>query len=364
MKYLISGGGTGGHIYPAVAIAKEILKNENDADILFVGTKNGLENDLIPREGFKLETITVQGFKRKISIDNLKTLKKAFIGLKDANKILKNFKPDIVIGTGGYVCGPVVMMAAIKGIPTLIHEQNAFPGMTNKILSRVVKIVAVSYEESIKYFKNKKKVVVTGNPIREEIFKTNREEALKNLGFSDKIPLIVSVGGSRGAEKINDTMINLLKDKSIKFQLLIITGNKQYDNFIKTLEKEKIILSNSTKIIAYCHNMADVYAAADIIICRAGAITLAEITAKGVASILIPSPNVTNNHQEYNARVLEKGKAAYVILEKDLNAEILKDKINYILENPQTLIDMKKNSLKLARFNAANDIYKLIKSIT
>ncbi|HAA64214.1 MAG TPA: undecaprenyldiphospho-muramoylpentapeptide beta-N-acetylglucosaminyltransferase, partial [Thermoanaerobacter sp.] len=195
MKYLFAGGGTGGHIYPAIAIAKEILKNEKDAQILFVGTKKGLENELVPREGFELKTITVQGFKRKLSLDTLKTIYKAMVGLKEAYDILKEFKPDVVIGTGGYVGGPVLMMAALKGIPTLIHEQNAFPGLTNKVLSRFVKVVAVSFEESVKYFKNKEKVVVTGNPIRRELLKVTKEEGLKNLGFYSDKPLIVSVGG-------------------------------------------------------------------------------------------------------------------------------------------------------------------------
>ncbi|EIW00878.1 undecaprenyldiphospho-muramoylpentapeptide beta-N-acetylglucosaminyltransferase [Thermoanaerobacter siderophilus] len=364
MKYLFAGGGTGGHIYPAIAIAKEILKNEKDAQILFVGTKKGLENELVPREGFELKTITVQGFKRKLSLDTLKTIYKAMVGLKEANDILKEFKPDVVIGTGGYVGGPVLMMAALKGIPTLIHEQNAFPGLTNKVLSRFVKVVAVSFEESVKYFKNKEKIVVTGNPIRRELLKVTKEEGLKNLGFYSDKPLIVSVGGSRGAEKINFTMVEFLKQKDKNLQVLIITGANQYEKVLEKVKTETINIDETVKIIPYCHNMQDVYAAADIIICRAGAITLAEITAKGVASILIPSPYVANNHQEYNARVLEKAGASYVILEKDLIAEELYKKIKYLLDNPQVLSRMRDNARKISKIDAAEKIYKLIKSIT
>ncbi|WP_028992143.1 undecaprenyldiphospho-muramoylpentapeptide beta-N-acetylglucosaminyltransferase [Thermoanaerobacter thermocopriae] len=364
MKYLFAGGGTGGHIYPPIAIAKEILNNEKDAQILFVGTKKGLENELVPREGFELKTITVQGFKRKLSLDTLKTIYKAVVGLKEANNILKKFKPDVVIGTGGYVCGPVLMVAALKGIPTLIHEQNAFPGLTNRVLSRFVKVVAVSFEESVEYFKNKDKVVVTGNPIRKELLEANREEGLKNLGFSLDKPLIVSVGGSRGAEKINFTMVELLKLKDKNLQVLIITGTNQYEKVLEKVKTENIYIDKTVKIIPYCHNMQDVYAATDIIICRAGAITLAEITAKGVASILIPSPYVANNHQEYNARVLEKSGASYVILEKDLTAEKLYKKLKYLLDNPHLLSKMRENAKKISKIEAAEKIYKLIKSIT
>ncbi|AIS52707.1 UDP-N-acetylglucosamine--N-acetylmuramyl-(pentapeptide) pyrophosphoryl-undecaprenol N-acetylglucosamine transferase MurG [Thermoanaerobacter kivui] len=364
MKYLFAGGGTGGHIYPAIAIAKEILKNEKDAQILFVGTKKGLENELVPREGFELKTITAQGFKRKLSLDTLKTVHKAIIGLKEANKILKEFKPDVVIGTGGYVCGPVLMMAALRGITTLIHEQNAFPGLTNKILSRFVKVVAVSFEESVKYFKNKEKVVVTGNPIRKELFETDRLEGMKRLGFSPDKPLVVSVGGSRGAEKINFIMVKLIKMKNKNLQVLMITGTNQYEKVLEKIKNDNLNLEESVKIIPYCHNMEDVYAAADIMVCRAGAITLAEITAKGVASILVPSPYVANNHQEYNARVLERAGAAYVILEKDLTAQGLYDKINYLLNNSSVLLGMKENAKKISKIDAAEKIYKLIKSIT
>ncbi|HHW57696.1 MAG TPA: undecaprenyldiphospho-muramoylpentapeptide beta-N-acetylglucosaminyltransferase [Clostridia bacterium] len=364
MRYLFAGGGTGGHIYPAIAIAKEILKNEKDAQILFVGTKKGLENEIVPKEGFELRTISVQGFKRKLSFDTFKTFYKAAVGLYEANKILRDFNPDVVIGTGGYVCGPIVMMAALKGIPTLIHEQNAFPGLTNKILSRYVKIVAVSFEESVKYFKYKNKIVVTGNPVRKELLETKREDGRKNLGFSLDKPLIVSVGGSRGAEKINFTMIEFLKFKNKNLQVLIITGANQYEKVLEKLKAEAIEVDETVKIIPYCHNMQDVYAAADVIICRAGAITLSEITARGVASILIPSPYVANNHQEYNARVLEKAVASYVILEKDLTAEELHSKIKYLFDNPQVISRMRDNARKIAKVDAAERIYKLIKSIT
>ncbi|ERM92807.1 MULTISPECIES: undecaprenyldiphospho-muramoylpentapeptide beta-N-acetylglucosaminyltransferase [Caldanaerobacter] len=364
MRYLFAGGGTGGHIYPAVAIAKEILKNEQDAQILFVGTEKGLEKELVPREGFELVTIEVQGFKRKLSFDTLKTVYKAFTGFKQANKILKDFKPHVVIGTGGYVCGPVLMAAVIKRIPTLIHEQNAFPGLTNRLLSPFVDIVAVSFEDSVKYFKKAKKVVVTGNPIREELLRVKKEEGREKLGFSMSKPLVVSVGGSRGAEKINSTMVELLKIKDRKFQVLIITGSSNYDKVLEKVKKENVVLDDSVKIVPYSHEMQYVYAAADIMICRAGAITLSEITAVGVPSILIPSPYVANNHQEYNARLLERQGASHVILEKDLDAKKLYEKIEYLLSEPSLLNEMREKAKSMSRTDASYKIYQLVKTIT
>ncbi|SNX52788.1 undecaprenyldiphospho-muramoylpentapeptide beta-N-acetylglucosaminyltransferase [Thermoanaerobacterium sp. RBIITD] len=363
MKYLMTGGGTGGHIYPAIAIANEIRRNENDADILFVGTEKGLEKELVPKSGYVLRTIRVKGFKRKISLDTIKTVKIAFDGLFDARRIINEFKPDIVIGTGGYVCGPVVMMAVLKHIPTLIHEQNAFPGITNRILSRFVNIVATAFEDSKKYFHNKDKVYVTGNPVRLEILNVNKDQALKKLGLVQDKKVIVSVGGSRGAAKINECMVDLLKYINDDVQILIITGKNQYDTVIKMMKDYDIGIKDNIKIIPYCYNMEDIYAVADIMICRSGAITLAELTATKTASILIPSPNVTHNHQEYNARVLEKNGAALIILEKDLSGKILYDKINSILKNPVLLEKMKVSAKKMSKVNAANDIYKLINKL-
>lgn len=363
MKYLLTGGGTGGHIYPAVAIADEIKRNDPDAEILFVGTKNGLESELVPKSGYELKTIRVKGFKRKISIDIFKTINTAFKGLFDARLIINDFKPDIVIGTGGYVCGPVVMMAILKGVPTIIHEQNAFPGITNRILSGFVNKVAVAFEDSKKYFPCKRKIVVTGNPIRTEVLSDNKTASLKKLSFKDNIPLVVSVGGSRGAEKINESMVDFIKYIDENIQVLIITGSKQYDAVLKKINNINADIKKNVKVIPYCYNMKDVYAAADLIICRAGAITLAELTATGTPSILIPSPNVTHNHQEYNAKVLVNNKAAEMIIEKDLTGKLLFEKVNNLLKNPIMLEKMKSNAKKMAKIDAVKIIYGYIKRL-
>ncbi|HHV74100.1 MAG TPA: undecaprenyldiphospho-muramoylpentapeptide beta-N-acetylglucosaminyltransferase [Thermoanaerobacterium sp.] len=360
MRYLLTGGGTGGHIYPAVAIANEIMRNEKDAEILFVGTENGLEKELVPKSGYTLKTIRVKGFKRKLSIDTIKTIKIAFDGLIDAKKIINDYRPDVVIGTGGYVCGPVVMTAALMKIPTLIHEQNAYPGLTNKILSRFVDIVAVAFDESKKYFRNKGNIFVTGNPIRMEILNSDRKKALKKWGLDETKKVVVSVGGSRGAAKINEYMVDVIKKSREEFQILMITGKNQYDSVIKMIKDYDIRLGENIKIIPYCYEMGDIYSIADVMVCRSGAITLAELLATSTASILIPSPNVTHNHQEYNARVLEKNGAALVVLEKDLNGDVLYKKILSIVNDSSKLKTMKANAKKLSRVDAANEIYRLV----
>lgn len=201
MKVLISGGGTGGHIYPAIAIANKIKEENKDAQILFVGTKKGLESEIVPNSGYELKTITVEGFRRKLTFDNLKRILKLFKGLEESRRVLKEFKPDIVIGTGGYVCGPVVFNAAINGIPTVIHEQNAFPGITNKILSKFVKRVLISFEDARKFLKNDEKVVFTGNPVRKEIIHAQKFSSRKKLGVSEDKKMILCIGGSGGSKK-------------------------------------------------------------------------------------------------------------------------------------------------------------------
>lgn len=363
MRYLLAGGGTGGHIYPAVAIADEIKRNEKDAEILFVGTENGLEKELVPKSGYRLMTIRVKGFKRKLSLDTLKTVKIAFDGMIDAKKIINEYKPDIVIGTGGYVCGPVLMVAAMKHIPTLIHEQNAYPGVTNRILSMFVDIVATAFDDSLKYFHNKQKVHVTGNPIRKELLNSDKNKAYKDIGFVKDKMTIVSVGGSRGAAKINDSMVDMIKYFTNETQILIITGENQYNSVIKKAENYDINIRDNVKILPYCYNMKQIYAIADIFVCRAGAITLAELLATGTPSILIPSPYVTHNHQEYNANVLVKNGAAFMILEKDLNGKVLFDKISNIINNPVEIEKMRVNARRLSKINALNEIYKLIKEL-
>lgn len=362
MKVLISGGGTAGHINPGIAIAKYIKSKNPDCEILFIGTKQGLETKLVPREGFELKLIKVRGFKRKLSRDTFVTVKELFQGLSEARKIIKEFKPDIAIGTGGYVCGPVVFNAARMKIPTLIHEQNAFPGVTNKLLSKFVDKVAISFKESEKYFRDSKKLVFTGNPIRSEMLNADRNEARAKLGIEKDKPLVVIFAGSRGAETINNTVSELIlkhKDED-KFHILFATGEAQYDNI---MEKIGTIDSKYIKVVPYIYDMAEVMAASDLVIGRAGAITISELTCLGVPSVLIPSPYVTANHQEYNARALEKEGANVVILEKNLNSTVLYDEINELLQNKDRLKKMAENAKKMGISNASEKIYNVVEEL-
>lgn len=359
MKVLIAGGGTAGHINPGLAIAKYIQYKKSDANILFVGTQRGMEKILVPREGFELQFIRVMGFQRKILSQNMKAFRELFRGLKDAYRIVKEFKPDIVIGTGGYVCGPVLLLASMMKIPTLIHEQNAFPGVTNRILSRFVDSVAISFKESAMYFSDQKKLVLTGNPIRSELLHTNRQEARERLGILGDKPFVAVFGGSRGAEKINQTMIEMLKDEyqDGEFEVLFASGEFDFERVSEAIKNKQCKFA---KVVPYIFNMADVMTAADLLVARAGAMTVSEIAAVGVPSILIPSPHVTANHQEHNARVLESQGAAIIILEKNISSQLLYQQMKSLLSDKEQLVKMGKFAKKVGNLNAVEKIYSII----
>ncbi|KXZ39550.1 UDP-N-acetylglucosamine-N-acetylmuramylpentapeptide N-acetylglucosamine transferase [Alkalithermobacter thermoalcaliphilus JW-YL-7 = DSM 7308] len=362
MKVLISGGGTGGHIYPAIAIANKLEEELKEVEILFVGTEKGLESKVVPKAGYELKTITVEGFQRKISFENVKRVLKLFKGLEDARKIVKKFDPDIVIGTGGYVCGPVVFNAAMRGIPTVIHEQNAFPGITNKILARFVDKILISFEDAKKYFPNSDKVVFTGNPVRKEILTANKNEAKRKLGIAEDKKMLLCVGGSGGSRKLNDSMVNIISNLVKEdIQFIHVTGKNHYEKFIDKLGE--INLKKSQKVVDYLDDMATALAACDLVICSAGAITLAEVTALGKPSIIIPKAYTAENHQEYNAKSLENKGAAMVILEKDLNSKVLNDMIFKILGDRKRLKDMEQNSKNAGMPQSIEIIYKEIISM-
>ncbi|MCF6095892.1 undecaprenyldiphospho-muramoylpentapeptide beta-N-acetylglucosaminyltransferase [Thermovorax subterraneus] len=365
-KVIITGGGTGGHIYPAIAIAQGLKMKFPDIKILFVGTEKGLENDLVPKAGFELKKIRARGFKRKLSLENLSTLKEVALGGFQSLALLKKEKPDLVIGTGGYVAGPVVFFASMLKIPTLIHEQNVKPGITNRILSRFVDKVAVSFPDSVKYFP-KDKVVVTGNPIRREIVLTEKSRALKELGVDKEKPLVLSFGGSQGALRINEAileLIDLIKDDGT-FQLFHITGKRNYDDFVRKLEYKGINPSGlgHIKVRPYVYEMHYAIAAADLVVSRAGAITIAELTAAGKPAILIPLPTAAGQHQDYNAGFMRKNGAAVIIKDRELSGKKLYDTIRNLLSDRNTLVEMSKASKKLGRPDALERILKEIISL-
>ncbi len=362
MKVLITGGGTGGHINPALAIAQKIKASDKNNKILYVGTKEGMESDLVPKQGFDFRTVEAKFLKRKISIENIKTLAISIKGVAQSMKIISEFKPDIVIGTGGYVCGPVVLAAALKKVPTIIHEQNVFPGITNKLLSKVVDKIAISFEEATKYFKYKEKLVLVGNPVRKEVIEANRMQSRKKYNLKNDDILIYSFGGSGGQKSLNDSIINVIKDikNRDKIKLLHVTGKRLKDDFQESLQKENIKIPSNVTIVDYMYDAPSALSASDLVIGSAGAITIAEITKIGVPSILIPKTYTAENHQEYNARALEKMGAAVVILENELKDNKLLSTIDKILNNSNELSAMSLNSKKLGELNAEEEIYKLI----
>jgi len=363
MKYLITGGGTGGHIYPALAIAEEIEKNDEKAEILYVGTEKGLEAKLVPKAGYKFEAVRVKSLPRKINKEFFSSIKELMLGILDSKKIIKDFNPDIVIGTGGYVCGPVVFMGAIKGYKTVIHEQNAYPGITNKILSKFVDKILITFKEAEKYFKDKSKLVLTGNPIRNEIINVNTDNTYKDLGITPNGRVILSFGGSGGQKSLNDNILEIIPSLGDEIQLIHVTGDRLYDDFQTSLNEKNIKYGNNIKILRYLYNMPEALNIADLVITSAGAITLSEISTVGLASILIPKSYTAENHQEHNAESFKNNGAAEVIYERDLNPEILLATIKELINNQVKLDNMRENALKMGNKNANKNIFDEISKL-
>ena len=365
-RVIISGGGTGGHIYPAITIARAIADIE-PTEFLYVGSKIGLENTLIPNEGIPFVTIDVRGLERKISFRNLVTLGKTAGSLLRAEQIIHKFKPDVVIGTGGFVCGPVLLAASLSGIPTLVQEQNVIPGVTNTILSRFVKCVALGYEEAADRFKRKDILVYTGNPVRKDILTGTRDHGRALLGLDpDKFTLLVA-GGSRGARSINNAMIEVHRyfRDSRDIQILHVTGDHEYDRVVGQLEgiDGKGRYGDGSHIIPYLHHMPEALAAADLAVYRAGAVGLAELTVRGLPAILIPYPYAAEDHQRYNAQALVMCGAAKMILDKMLTGRELLEEIVHLKNDPEALKRMARASKSKGRPQAAHDIAELALSI-
>ncbi len=360
MRVVLTGGGTGGHIYPALAVAKEILRQNPQAVFLYIGTSKGLEARLVPRQGIPFEAIEIAGLKRKLTVDNLRTVWKFIRSVSRSKAILREWKPDVVIGTGGYVCGPVVYAAARLGIPTVIHEQNVEPGLTNRFLSRFVDRVAVSFEESLAYFP-RHKTVVTGNPCATEVVHGNADKAREMLGIGRDKRVVVIVGGSRGARPINEATLAFVPRMAdyADCHFVYVTGDVHYQAISAALEASGTVPHNLT-LLPYVHNMPDLLAATHVIVNRAGASTLAELTALGIPAILVPSPYVTNNHQEKNARGLEQSGAAMVLLERELTAETLAERLALLLRDQRRWEAMREQSLRLGKPDAATAIYRLL----
>lgn len=363
MRIIVSGGGTGGHIYPAITLIKAMQKLVDSCEILYVGTKEGLEADIIPQEGLPFRTIDIRGFARKISVANLVTLMKTVGSLWESRKIIRDFQPDIVIGTGGYVCGPILLTASLMGVPTMIQEQNVIPGITNRILSRFVDKIAVGYADAGKYFHDREKIVFTGNPIRPEVLTATRAEGFAELGLDPGKRTVLISGGSRGARSINQAMLEIhryfAENKTV--QLLHVTGKNEYNGIVGNLMQMGIDITSTGNISIkpYLHNMPKALAIADLAIFRAGAVGLAELTALGVPAILIPYPYAAENHQELNARVMEQQGAAVVIRDCDLKGKTLLKIVKELIGDSARLAGMAQASKRLGKPEAAESIARL-----
>ena len=370
MRFLFVCGGTAGHINPALALAGELRNILPDCEILFVGSGRELENRLIPMEGYKIVNITMTGFARGIKPGQIKknigTVKNLVIAAKQSKKILEEFKPDVAIGTGGYVCYPVLNQAAKMKIPTLIHESNAVPGLTTKMLSGKVDKVLTAFEGMEKMYKKPERVIMTGTPVRGGFDSMSYQQARQKLGIGDK-PLVVSFWGSLGAVKLNAIMPEFIRLNSASglFKHIHATGGGEngVKNLMESLNAAGIKLPEDTEIRPYIDDMPTVMNAADLVLCRAGASTLSELTDKGKPAVIIPSPNVTNNHQQRNAEQLEKSGGAVMILEQDCTAQKLYDTVAGLLCDRQKLESMSAALKKMSVPNAANNIADMIISM-
>lgn len=369
MKILFATGGTAGHINPALAVASYIKENYPDSEILFVGTKDHMESRLVPNAGFDFKTIEISGFRRSFSpsaiAHNVKTVAQLLKSQGECKKILNEFKPDVCAGFGGYVSGPVLEKAAAMKIPTCIHEQNAYPGITNKTLAKQADKVMLTVEDAKDRLDCKNTPVVTGLPVRGEILKADRDFARAKLGVKDK-PLVLSFGGSLGAAPINEAMFDILVENSEnqKYYHIHSVGTNGTD-YLKKFENAGFEngKKGTVEVRQYIDNMDECMAAADLVIGRAGASSLSEIEALGKASVLIPSPYVAENHQFHNAMALVKRNAARIIEEKELSSERLRTVIDEVLSNEDELHAIEKNAKNMAITDARERIAQIIVSL-
>ena len=365
MRLLVTGGGTGGHINPALAIAQCFVKKDPDTKVLYAGTPTGMEARLVKEAGFDFAPIKVKGFRRSLSPSaighNVQAVTEAITSKRRANEIIRSFQPDLVIGTGGYVSGPVVLAASKAGIPTAIHEQNAFPGVTNRLLAKHVDRVFLAVGEAREHLDPHADYMVVGNPVRESILMKSKEEARRELGLDSRM-CVLSFGGSLGADTINKIAADLMEWNHRSGLITHIHGYGRLgkEKFPALLKEKGIDLTGNSSIRAseYIHNMDVCMAAADLVICRAGAITISEIEATAKASILVPSPNVTANHQYYNALVLEKRGAAILLEEKDYSTQNVISIIESLYTDQEKITLLSQNAASLAVLDTAERIYK------
>ena len=369
MRVIVAAAGTAGHINPGLAIANKIKQEEPESEIIFIGTTRGLENDLVPRAGYGLKTIEAYGLSKKISIANFKKMWATLMATGKAKKIIKEFKPDIIVGAGGYICGPVVWAANKEKIPVILHESNAFPGKAVKMLAPKAETVLISFEEARSRIPNARNIVCTGTPVKivkKEYSQEEKKKILTSIGINGNKPIVLVFGGSQGAQKINEAIIGILENKMNKdYQIIWATGPKQFEIIKEELASKNIDINNieNAKILPYIYNMEEIMNVSNIIVARSGAMTITEISNLGKPSILIPLPNVSQDHQLYNAKVLENAGAAKIILNNELNKNNLEDEIERIIKNPQLMHEMEEKAFSKSVTDVQEKIYKEIKKI-
>lgn len=350
-RFLFAGGGTGGHLYPAIAVANEIKKIKPESEIIFVGTKSRIEGKVVPKLGYGFKSIWIKGFARKFNFENLLFPLKLFVSLIQSVVISFRFKPKVAIGSGGYVAGPAIWGASVLGAKIILMESNSYPGITTRLLERYADELHVAFEDSKKYLRRPEKVKVTGNPVRTELGSTKKEEAKKYFGLDEEKKTILVLGGSLGAASINEAIADCIEELEKKsLQIIWQTGKNYYHNY-------KNINFSSVKILDFIEDMDKAYSACDVLVARAGATTIAELTVLGIASILIPSPHVAENHQYYNAKSLADNDAAVLIQDSDVK-KVLINKIIEIAGDEEKLKSLSENAKKLSKPEAANTIAK------
>lgn len=350
-RFLFAGGGTGGHLFPAVAVANEIKRMKPESEILFVGSKSKIEGRVIPELGYRFKSIWIKGFSRKFNLSNIIFPVKLVVSVLQSIFISFRFKPIVAIGSGGYVAGPAIWAASVMGAKIILMESNSYPGVTTRLLEKYADEVHISFEDSKKYLRQPAKLKLTGNPVRSELGKTNKTEAIKHFGLDENKFTILVLGGSLGALSINEAVAGCVEELGKNnLQIIWQTGKNYYDNYKK-------FNFASVKILDFIDDMNKAYSACDLLVARAGATTIAELSVLGIPSILIPSPYVAENHQYYNAKSLEDNSAAVLINDSELKKN-LKSKILELVNEKNVLRSLGENAKKIAKPNAANDIAK------
>jgi undecaprenyldiphospho-muramoylpentapeptide beta-N-acetylglucosaminyltransferase len=367
MRVIFTGGGTGGHLNPAIAIADAVKRIEPNSELLFVGTSRGIENKLVPAAGYKLEHVEIQGLRRSLSLSNIKTLWMTLTSPGKAKKIIREFKPDIAVGTGGFVCWPVIKAASEMGIPTALHESNALPGVAVKMLERYVDIVFTNFEESAKYLHHPEKVIRVGNPLRGDFSSLDYKTARDKLGITGKYrTFILSCGGSMGAERINDEVLAFMRDYIAAHRDVLhihASGAIEYEAAKAKFAEYGLEKVPNAQLVEYIYDMPLKMAAADLVINRAGAITLSELALLGKPALIIPSPNVTDNHQYKNAKVLADAGAAVMLQESELAPGVFTSAVENIIGDRMKLASMQANFNRFATKNADLRIYEELKKL-